>query len=458
MKDRLWLWGAGDQNDISLNRTAVVFADGQTVHEKPSLTIWTAKLNTQVSNENALTFYYQHGNKVINGRGAAPDRPPETTIDLTGPTPIFKIEDSHVFGAHFFASASFSYLNSRFTDTPEGGLDKQVRLDTDGVWHNSYLFYSTHRPQRQAGTSGSAFFSTGRFAHELKFGFGYKHTVTESLSAWPGDRIWADEFDGGVAFLTRDQNAKYEMNYYDAFLGDTVTAGDLTLNAGVRFDDQQGRNRPSTVAANLVFPELLPAVRYPGDAGYPIAWKTFEPRVSATYAVGKERKTLIRASYARFANQLGPEVFLINAFPSIQGLYYYWNDTNGNHHVDKSEVDLASGLQGFYGLDPNNPGAATPVNRIARDLVAPTTDEIILGADRQFGSDFSASIAYTYRSARNLEFSTPVGTSAASYAFLGYATGAATGANGFVLNFREPYYGLTTRPPPVGVEISNRPE
>jgi len=455
LKDRLWFWGAGDQSDISLNRTATILADGETVHEKPSLRIWTAKVNAQLSKENSLTLYYQHSNKTTAGRGAGPDRPPETTFDLAGPTPILRIEDSHVFSAHLFASAAYSYLGLRFTDIPEGGLDKQVRLDTDGVWHNSYLFYSTRRPQHQAGLSASGFFNTGQIGHELKFGFGYKHTVAESVSAWPGDRIVADELDG-LAWLTRDFNAQYEMNYSDAYLGDTVTLGNLTVNAGVRFDYQQGRNLPSSVAANPTFPELLPAVPYAGDAGYPITWRDFEPRIGATYALGREKKTLLRASYSRFANQLGPEVFQINAFPGIQYLYYGWQDMNGNHRVEKGEVDLAD-FEGSVRVDPSNPGSTAPVNRIARNLSAPTTNEVILGLDRQLASDFSASIAYTYRSARNQEFSPPIGVSANDYAFLGYASGSATGANGFVLNFREPAYGLTVRPPPVGVELSNRP-
>ena len=31
-------------------------------------------------------------------------------------------------------------------------------------------------------------------------------------------------------------------------------------------------------------------------------------------------------------------------------------------------------------------------------------------------------------------------------------------SNGFVLNFNEPYYGLTTDPPPFGSELQNRPD
>ena len=64
------------------------------------------------------------------------------------------------------------------------------------------------------------------------------------------------------------------MNYYDAYLRDTIQTGNLTVNVGLRFDYQQGKNLPSTVSANPVFPDLLPAVQYGGDSGYPITWRT----------------------------------------------------------------------------------------------------------------------------------------------------------------------------------------
>ena len=59
------------------------------------------------------------------------------------------------------------------------------------------------------------------------------------------------------------QNAKSEVNLYDVYAGDTIQAGKLTINVGGRFDYRQGKKLPSTVPANPVFPELLPAIQYP---------------------------------------------------------------------------------------------------------------------------------------------------------------------------------------------------
>ena len=65
---------------------------------------------------------------------------------------------------------------------------------------------------------------------------------------------------------------------------------------------EPGHARPR---ANPIFPDILPAVTYAGgDAGLR-AGTTITPRLGLTYALGAERKTLLRASYSRFADQLG---------------------------------------------------------------------------------------------------------------------------------------------------------
>ena len=135
----------------------------------------------------------------------------------------------------------------------------------------------------------------------------------------------------------------------------------------------------------------------------------------------------------------------MNGLPIISGVYYYWNDKNNDKIVQPSEVDLDSGPQGFYHIDPSfAPG--TP-NVIAPDYKAPTTDEFIVGFDHELMTDFAVSAAYTYRYITNIQRSPLVGVTANDYVAGGFATGTAVGTNGFTLNFNEPYYKLND---PVG--------
>ncbi|MEP6995410.1 MAG: TonB-dependent receptor [Acidobacteriota bacterium] len=460
-KNRLWLWGAFAQGTF-LGQTAVL-PGGEQTQSKPTIDLWNAKLTSQLAASNSLVFSYANSNKHDPGQFAAPDRSQPTTYDEVFTTSAYRLEDSHVISANLFSALSFSYLSDNITQTPQGGLDSQALFDKDFVWRNSFEFHSARRPRYQAGLTASGFFDTGNLRHELKFGFGYKNAPTDSLSSWPGDGLVGFE-PFGLASITRNAHIKWLAKSYDAFLGDTIQAGNLTITVGARFDYQQGKNRPSAVPANPVYPDLLPAVQYGGNSGYPVTWRQFLPRVGVTYSLGSSRKTLLRASYSEFANRLKDEVVALNAFPGAQGLYYYWTDANENHRVDKGELDL-SRLVFAFGVDPNNPGSSVPVNQIAKDLKPPTTDELIVGVEREILSDLSAALAYTHRSARNPEFLLPdyfplIGTSRDSYQYVGNASGTARASpenGGLVLNFNEPYYRLVTCPAPcAGGVLENR--
>ncbi len=460
-KDRIWLWGAFARNDFRGDTLSLPPGEG-TYRLVSNLTYWNAKLNAQPLAGNSLTLFYLDFQLPRMGRGAGPDRSLETSWDQSYRAAAYKAEDSQVFSSKLFASAYFSYLSSDLTLTPEGGMDKQALIDEHGVWRNTYVFFASPWPQHQAGLTGSAFFDTGSLKHELKFGFGYKHVNTSSLTVWPGDEIFGDELSG-LAGITRTGNPRGLTNYYDVYAGDAIQTGNLTVNAGLRFDYQQGKNLASSVSANPVFPELLPAASYGGDSSYPITWRSVQPRVGLAYAPGADRTTLVRASYSRFTNQLGLEVASINAFPGAAYLYYGWQDTNGSHRVERSEVDL-SDPQGYFNVNPSDPASGVAVNQIDPNLEPPETDEFIVGVERQIFSDLSASLAYTHRSSRNLMFPTSppgaqplVGVTSNDYRYFGNAAGTATASNGFTLGFSEPYYGLTACPDPcAGVRIENR--
>jgi hypothetical protein len=444
-KDRLWLWGA-------FGRLAFAAQDGLTktgdpVHSQPTITPWNAKLNGQLAPSNSLTFSFIYSDKENPGQFAGPDRSQPTSYNQMFTTSAYRVEDSEVWSANLFTSLELSYLLTNISQPAQGGFEPQAILDQDGVWRNSFAFHSARVPQYQAGLTTSSFFDTGALRHELKFGFGYRQISNDSATSWPGGGIVGD-VRAKLASVTRSGILKWKSNFYDAYVGDTILAGNLTLNVGLRFDYQQAKNLPSTVPANPVYPQLLPTVQYGGDQGYPITWRQVEPRVEATYSLGSERKTLLRASYSRFVNRLNQEITYISAFPGAQGLYYNWADTNGNQHVDPGEIDF-NAFQFSTGVNPENTSAAVNFNQIAKDFKPPTTDEVIVGVEREIFPGFSAALAYTYRSTGNTEFqgnyfyAPLVGTTRGSYQYVVNAVGSVTGSDGFVLNFDVPSYALT---------------
>jgi hypothetical protein len=161
------------------------------------------------------------------------------------------------------------------------------------------------------------------------------------------------------------------------------------------------------VRANPAFPTILPALDYPGqDSGF--EWKSLTPRLGLTYALGAERKTLLRASYAQFAAQLGSgtgniagtggEASWVNPLYPQTYVYYYYNDLNGNGNAEPGEVLLGPGPFNFNGsYNPNNPSAFVQTYGVDPNLDPPITHEVLLSVEHALRPEFVVGLNLTYR-------------------------------------------------------------
>jgi hypothetical protein len=196
-----------------------------------------------------------------------------------------------------------------------------------------------------------------------------------------------------------------EQTYTSIYAQDTLSAGNLTVNFGLRYDLQESENFGTTLQANPFFPTVLPTVTYNGgEAGF--EWESIVPRLGLTYSLGAERKTLVRASYSRFADQLGTGVatwlnpvtsyqyatFYINA-PSVGGNLSASNvyDTNGDGVINSSDV---LGFSSNY--NPITRGFVQS-NAVDPDLDPQMTDEILLSLEHAFLPEFVVGLNLTYR-------------------------------------------------------------
>jgi hypothetical protein len=187
-----------------------------------------------------------------------------------------------------------------------------------------------------------------------------------------------------------------DNKYWSGYLQDTFSFDRLSVNLGVRWDKQTGENLATVVPANPSFPQVLPAIDYPGS-GRPFTWDDWQPRVGLTYALGANRSTVLKASYARYADALGTgTIDNINPVSSVSYGYYGWNDANHDNLVQVGEVDL-NAFQFSRNYDPANPGAAVAVDSFASGFHAPLTDEILAGIDHELFPAFAVGVTYTYR-------------------------------------------------------------
>ncbi len=400
VRDKLWVWGSYAKPQIDL-LTISDFSD------KTTLKDWNGKLNAQVTPTNSATGFVWQSEKVKLGRNAGPLRPQETTWNQGnfGPSPTtWKVEDTQILGSSFYVTGMYSKVNGGFELAPQGGSAFAVR-DRDLMWHNSFLLQQIERPQDQVKLDGSNFFNTGNLAHELKYGAGYRTAESSTRVSWPGGGLElvlagatpANDFP--LLLLARDATPKIKNDYTNVYVQDTVAKGNLTANLGVRWDRQGGKNEASSAAANAIAPDLLPAIHYAGqDAGF--TWSDVTPRLGLTYALGAQRKTLLRASYSRFADQLGTATTgFLNPIGGLSYRYFY--TTNG------LGASLERGEIGPEVLPPSpnvNPFTLQPLQSFAVDpnLSAPLTDEVLLGVEHALLPELVVGLNLTYRKSHNI--------------------------------------------------------
>ena len=384
IQDRLWFWGSWGQNDIGQNAASGTADD--TLLENTVI-----KANGQINDSNSIVGSYNNGDKLKFGRGAGTTRPPATTWNQRGPSAQYRLEDQHVassnmfftgtymhgdFGFGLFALSNRSDQNGLHADAPDPQRD-------DGIWANNYLSGGTSSPNDLFKVDGTYFFTSGANAtHELRFGGRYRTYENTSVFRWGPRQTW-HRLDREWSYYARDDVGELVAEYSGLWVQDTISLGQMTINAGLRYDDQTGENKAYELPAHPTRPDLIPGLSYPGgDAGF--SWQSIAPRLGFTYALGEERDTLVRASYSQFANQLPT-----NTINNLSPLGYSF-----------ALADSVTGDLIFTNVDPEN--ALQVWDTIDSGIDPPTTTEMLVGVEHSFLPELVVGLQVTMRNVDDL--------------------------------------------------------
>ncbi len=403
LRDQLWGWASASRNEIDLNVASG--APDDTVLENLSL-----KLNAQLSAANSAVLWGNWNGKTKDGRGAAPDRSPETTWDQEGDSTIWKLEDSHLVSPKLFLSVFYADVDSPFSLTPKGSVGSgapEALLDVDGVWRANYIEQVVLLESQQALVDGSYFLSAGSSTHEIDGGISQNESLLDASVTWPGGRdlfnLAGTNFglpDGPVNFfgLARAYVSGGWI-YRSAWIQDTWTRDRWTVDFGLRYDRQKGFNEAASIPANPVRPDVFPAIDYPGDDGGGFVWEDLQPRIGITYALGPRRQALLRAGYSQFAQQLVGLTSTARTHPlgvdenfNFPTAIFLFFDLDGDHRFAEGEPNQFLSGENFDLLNPTvNP------NRNDPDLEAQLTDELVLAVEHALTPELVASLHLTYR-------------------------------------------------------------
>ena len=393
VRDRLWLWGSWGQNDVQQNAASGTADD--TILENQSL-----KVNAQFTQANSAVASWNNGDKQKFGRGASTTRPDITTWNQRGPSAIYRFEDTHVFSSNLFVTGTYSLGDFGFALAAKGGTGinaPQTYRENTGVWQDNYLSGFASGPNDEFKVDASYFFNTGSASHELKVGGRLRNYDSYSNFTWPGGNAFTFN-SGSTSFYAykRGVATPTAMEYFSLWVQDTISFGNFTLNLGLRYDDQSGVNEQFTVDANPLAPDVLPALNYPGGSE-DFNWESIVPRLGATYALGQDRSTLLRASFSQFADQLGVGT-VTRTNPAGEAYAYFTFDGDGLSPYAGQPLTFSFA----NGFDPDNPASLVDPDVTDPGLDAPTTSELILAVEHALLPEFVVGLTATFRQVEDI--------------------------------------------------------
>jgi len=383
VRDRLWIWGSYG----SSNYDGLAFSAGEELDTSVDNSYFNAKLTTRPSPENSLTVGVFYADREKISRNYEPLLTPDATFINDGAPDYWKVEDTHIFNSNFYLTGLYSQVNGGFDLVPRGGIDNAAFVDENSVWHNSFQLYQTDRPQEQFRADASSFFNTGSLSHELKFGGNYRSQDTRESSEYPFDQIAVELNDQLYYYFTRSWERTIRNEYTSAYLQDTLAVGNLTANLGLRYDLQSTQMTGGSVSAHPTEGNFLQQRTFGLED--PFEWSGISPRLGLAYQLGD--RTLLRANYGRFIEQLGttPAEFGTAATmnPFYESIVKQGSDVDGNGVLGPAEPQV---LAGVFQIDP--------VNLVDDELDSPAYRELLFGVEHALLPEFVVGLTLSFRS------------------------------------------------------------
>ena len=436
-RGRAWFWGAAGLQDI--NAQAISGDPDNTAVRNFSL-----KLNAAAGASTGISYTFLSSHRSALGPGYRSSRPVAAVVRTKNPSAVHLLDVTSQPSPDLSLSARAGYAAESDSRIPAEGMGVPSRRDASGDWLGSYRASDIHRPQWELETDALRHADIGGRTHALKFGFSYRQTQADTHTEWPAGGVISDAYRG-LARVTRPAESSVRTSYLGLWAADTFAIGPAIIGAGARYDRQSGELLDATTPGSPLYRGLLPAVSVSGrDA--PFRWSDFSPRIGVTFDLTGKGRTLVRASYARYADQLGSALLAgLSPIATVGELDYPWVDADGDGLAGAGEIDFSSGPAEHYNIDPLDAGSTRGRLSIDPSLSAPRRTEIVAGAEHEpwFGVVIGVTAIWKKLDNDTWIVGTDYKNPARPYAFEDYAiAGYLTGALPDGSAYSVPYYAL----------------
>ncbi len=205
-------------------------------------------------------------------------------------------------------------------------------------------------------------------SHEFKMGFTYDRSRGTHRYGWINNTYYLDYFGALYMKYEQDRNemGPRELHEAQAYVQDSWTPMDrLTVNLGLRWSHTLARIPDLTIGG----------VSYTGNKKV-YDWNNIAPRLGASYALTKDNKTIVRASYGRFYDFTVWHFFSSYLpYSRVVSLYMY---AGGNWIL----LDRQGGATNQK-VDPN--------------LKRPYSDVLTVGVQRELFQNFTVEMNYVHK-------------------------------------------------------------
>jgi hypothetical protein len=302
--------------------------------------------------------------------------------------------------------------------------------------------YHTNRPSHEIKTDGTYFLTNVLGGdHSLKFGAGYRKNPIMSFSHYSGggratyqcpsnnsancgtSAIMPQGSTTGLvpyqAVLYRDQLRNNNWWAYNGYIQDSYSYKRLRVNAGLRYDWQQSEYLGGCVPENQIRPDLLPAQceeatssginPNTGQLEEIQPFGNFSPRMSLTYDLSGNGKTVMRASGSYYyatritlANDLGA-LFTVTSLTfgpnSATGNCTgnsCWTDANGDTIIQANELTgIPSSSNSRFNTTT---GVMSPAgSSVDKSAKIARTREMTVGASHELMANLAVGVDLIYR-------------------------------------------------------------
>jgi hypothetical protein len=437
IKDKLFAWGAYRRNQINLF-TRNVDLQGNSIPDNTTLKTINFKANYNWNTANESMFSYNKNDKDKEGRGFAPAiQAPETLWTQGSPgtlTPegIWSGQHTWIPNDKTIVTGRYGYIGNTFSLNPVGGNDiPMIYQYAIGRYTNTaYFINPIDRPAHDFNVDMN-YYKENMLGgdHEFKFGFEYKYAKGHTFSSYGNGVYLYDlnqtieatqpgfELTDGRLTVQHFIDGHVTSNRTSFYATDTFRKDRLTLNLGVRIDNQGGKNEASSIPGVVGFENLIGPLEYAGSDLSP-SFTDISPRIGATYDITGDGKTIVRGNFAQYYDPWNPfydtysnPTYVYNGFKVDYDVTGQGLITLNEGNIDPSQVEYYGGLNG-----PIFDIAAFEAQRLYdADLGNQRSREFIVGFEREMFRDASLSVNYTYRKYDRFVSDSPFNLTPADY-------------------------------------------